>query len=76
VEVYSILICLIKILYFYKDSYGKEKISLYKLFFDKVFLLFSQGNEPLAQMFLALFNGFLFMTISYLFYLKKWFIKI
>lgn len=57
-------------------EYGEEPVSLYKLFFDKVFLALIPQNPQLAEMLLCLFAALLFVIISYFFYCKKIFIKV
>lgn len=70
---YIILDCNIK---FHVEGYSEEKISLYRYFFDNVFMKIANHNEPLAEMFLSLFAGFIFLFIAYAFYRRNWFIKL
>jgi hypothetical protein len=70
---YIVLNCNIN---FNVEGYSDEKISLYRYFFDNIFMGIANGNEPLAEMLLSLFAGFLFLFIAYIFYRKKCFIKL
>lgn len=58
------------------EEYGDTPVSLYKLFYDKLFFAIFPNNPQLAQFFLSLFAGILFILITALLYYKKCFVKI